>query len=445
MVLPAFIDRFFFKKISATGFGLMRVVWGATVFGFGLLQWNDVWRYYTNQGFLPPDLMPIVLRSMHRYSIFNEIQDPRFVFLIYIVFLVLAFLSMLGVRAKITTTLCAVLMFSFHERNYLPLAGGETVLRLLGFLLILAPNISAFSIDRLRRQWKHWKETRMLLPAAQMSIWPYRLLLWQLIVLYGTSGWDKLMGTMWWNSGTAVASSLHHPNFLRAPMWISDIISAVSLPISRLTVVFEFSWLLLLIPASFAVGKLGFRPGGIKRAVMLAGMCFHGSILLLMHVGSFPYAFFAAYLGLFLQEDFDALRDRLNKTFFGQRIYVLYDGACGLCQRAMFWVSLCDWLKRTEQTDFRKEDERMKVASDIPLADLDKSMHIRFAKTARNPILGNYTLKGFDAFRHLSWHLPPSSLFAPLLYLPGVPFVGRKIYARIAARRHLCNGPSCTL
>jgi predicted DCC family thiol-disulfide oxidoreductase YuxK len=438
------LDRFFFRKISASGFGLMRVVWGIVVFGFNVLQWNDVWRYYSNQGFLPPAIASAALRSVYRFSILDYVQNPGPVFLLYIILLILALLSAAGYRAKLTTTLCAILLFSFHERNYLPLAGGETVLRLLGFLLILAPDISAFSVDRARLQWDHWKTTRTLLPAPRMSIWPYRLLLWQLIVLYVTSAWDKLMGVMWW-SGTAVASALHHPSFVRAPFWITDALAPLSLPLSRLTLIFEFCWLLMLIPAPFMTGKLGFRAGGIRRALIIGGLCFHGGILILMHVGSFPYAFLAAYLGLLQEEDFEAMRERANRSFIGQRIYILFDGACGLCQRAMFWITMSDWLKRTELTDFRNEGERMKVASDIPFEDLDKSMHVRFAKTARNPILGNETLKGFDGFRRLSWHVPVLWPVAPFLYIPGVSIIGRKIYAGIAERRHTCDGPSCRI
>jgi hypothetical protein len=42
---------------------------------------------------------------------------------------------------------------------------------------------------------------------------------------------------------------------------------------------------------------------------------------------------------------------------------------------------------------------------------------------------------GFYAFRQLAWLLPAAWVAAPLLYLPGVSFVGRRVYARIAARR----------
>ena len=42
---------------------------------------------------------------------------------------------------------------------------------------------------------------------------------------------------------------------------------------------------------------------------------------------------------------------------------------------------------------------------------------------------------GFYAFRQLAWLLPAAWLAVPLLYMPGVSFLGRRVYARIAARR----------
>ena len=62
--------------------------------------------------------------------------------------------------------------------------GGDTMLRTIGFLLMIAPEVRAFSLSRLREQWHHWKRKGsegMLQSPLTMSIWPYRLLLWQLI------------------------------------------------------------------------------------------------------------------------------------------------------------------------------------------------------------------------------------------------------------------------
>ena len=43
---------------------------------------------------------------------------------------------------------------------------------------------------------------------------------------------------------------------------------------------------------------------------------------------------------------------------------------------------------------------------------------------------------GFDAYRALAWRLPLGWPLLPTLYLPPVPWVGRRLYGRIAATRH---------
>ena len=43
---------------------------------------------------------------------------------------------------------------------------------------------------------------------------------------------------------------------------------------------------------------------------------------------------------------------------------------------------------------------------------------------------------GFDAYRAISWSLPLLWPIAPLLYVPLVPAVGRRVYAAVARGRH---------
>jgi hypothetical protein len=77
----------------------------------------------------------------------------------------------------------------------------------------------------------------------------------------------------------------------------------------------------------------------------------------------------------------------------------------------------------------------MRIAPDLSLEDLDKSMHI--------VLPGGSVERGFDAFRALAWHLPALWALAPLLYLPGVLPLGRAAYARIAERRRRCTHAEC--
>ena len=452
------IDRFFFRRISASGFGLMRIAWAGTALTFLLLQWGDVPFFYSNQGIIPPELYDSSFRSDFRFTVFNYIENPQAVFAVYFLTLAALAATVVGWKTRLSTTVATVLLFSFHERNLLPLGGGDTVLRNLGFLLMIAPQISAFSLDRVRRQWRSWEETKTLLPSLTMPIWPWRLLLWQFIIIYIASGLDKASGMMWWN-GTAVASALHHDHFARWPMPVMDIISAASPVLSYATIVFEFGWLLMLMPRWIIPGLPQLiRPNAVRRALLFGGVLFHGSIFLLMDVGSFSVAMLAGYLGLLLDEDFIDLRDWINRKFANRKseIVVLYDASCRLCRRSMFVMLLLDHLHRLKPVNFRDTKLRKEHAPDITLKDLDRSMHIRLpgecikhkAKSKKGDSFMHFafcfqTLNGFDAFRALAWHLPTLWLIAPFLYVPGIPPLGRIAYARIAASRNRCADGFC--
>lgn len=439
------IEHFFFQRISASGFGLLRIAWAAAALWFFAREWNDIAFYYSDAGILPPELGGYVYRNDYRFSLLSFIGTPGPVFGLYLLMLVSLTLAMIGKWTRFTTVLSVILLFSFHERNLLPLGGGDTVLRNIGFLLAVAPEIRAFSIDRLRQQWKQWSTNRTLLPPLTMSIWPYRLLLWQLILIYVTSGWDKVTGTMWLN-GTAVASAFHHMHFARYPLWIMDLASIPSPVFGYFTLVFEFAWLGLLLPRRI-VGKI-LQPHALRRALIVCGILFHGGIFVFMDVGSFSLAIMAAYLGLLRDDDFVDLRCILNKRFTrspetknekrgnGETgIAVLYDGICRLCRRSMFGLLMMDHLHRLQPVDFRDAALRKKVDPKLTLEDLDRAMHIKLPDGS--------TKQGFYAFRTMCRHLPALWIVAPLFYIPGVPFIGERVYTKIAEGRERCAEGVC--
>ncbi|OGJ68241.1 hypothetical protein A3B61_03690 [Candidatus Peribacteria bacterium RIFCSPLOWO2_01_FULL_53_10] len=95
---------------------------------------------------------------------------------------------------------------------------------------------------------------------------------------------------------------------------------------------------------------------------------------------------------------------------------------------------MLDHLHHVRAVNFRDPKLRKEHAPDIALKDLDRSMHITMSS-------GNFS--GFDAFRKLTWHLPTLWPLIPLLYLPGIPPIGRFVYARIAASRNRCGDGYC--
>lgn len=412
----------------------MRSAWAAVVLFYLLLQWQDIAYFYSNEGVLSPDLLPLITRTSMRFTLLTWISDPTAVFTLYLTLLLTLFCMLIGLWPRASTIASVLLLFSFHERNPMILGGGDTLLRDTGFLLMIAPGIGGFSIERWKLQWQVWHKKRSLLPPPRASIWPWRMLLWQMIILYSTSLWYKLLGTMWVDA-TAVAAVLHHPIFSRLPKDVADFVAPFSPFVTQLTLFWHAAWLLMLVPETLTKRLPIWIPRiCLRRWLLLGGLLFHGSILLMMDAGCFSLSIFVAYLGLLREEDFLLLKNWMARP---TQIVVLFDGHCGLCLRSTFTLRMLDWLGRLSLMDFRDPTVRRRIAPDVTLPTLDRAMHIKLPD-------GSYRT-GFDAFRYLAWHLPPTWPLAPLLYLPGIPRLGRKMYATIALRRQKCNHKGCNL
>jgi len=98
---------------------------------------------------------------------------------------------------------------------------------------------------------------------------------------------------------------------------------------------------------------------------------------------------------------------------------------------------LMDRLDRLQIVSFRDLEMKKKYAANVKEAELDRAMHIKMPS-------GRY-YKGFDAFRTMCWHLPCLKLLTPLLYIPGVPPVGRAVYQKVADRRDRCAHGACRI
>ncbi|MDA1209240.1 MAG: DCC1-like thiol-disulfide oxidoreductase family protein [bacterium] len=430
------IDTFFFRKISAGGFGLMRMFWGLTILWWMGTMYKHVPFFFSDAGLIPTDLGYLSFRSEYRFTLLEYIVEPNQVYMLYFAMLIAALLTTIGKWARVSTTVTVILFFSFQERNLLPLCGGDTVLRCIGFMLVICPELRAFSIGRAVDQWKNWQKKKKLLPDLQMSIWPYRLLLWQATIIYLFSGIEKGLGTMWWD-GTAAAAVYHHTHFTMFPKWVMDILSGGTAIVSYFTLIYELAWMFILVP-HFISRRLPqvIHPGSYKRALLLGGLIFHLGIGLTMNVGIFVVAILVMYLGLMLPEDWKALKAFFNRKRKG-KTHLLFDGHCGLCQRSVCFLHQMDSLGRLDFVDFHDEKRRKKIDPTLKFADLDKAMHMK--------TVDGRTEKGFDGFRMISWDIIWLWPIAPLLYIPGIPVIGRRIYAEIAKRRRKCDHEGCAM
>jgi predicted DCC family thiol-disulfide oxidoreductase YuxK len=124
-----------------------------------------------------------------------------------------------------------------------------------------------------------------------------------------------------------------------------------------------------------------------------------------------------------------------SKMRFKEKYTVLYDGACGLCGRTIEILQSLDLLGGIEYMDAVKDWPSIRrrfstLSQEQCLAD----MHVIAPK--------GQVYSGFYGYRALCKVLPLGWLVLPLLYLPGVPAVGMRVYRAVAAGRH--NG-TCAL
>jgi predicted DCC family thiol-disulfide oxidoreductase YuxK len=108
--------------------------------------------------------------------------------------------------------------------------------------------------------------------------------------------------------------------------------------------------------------------------------------------------------------------------------YVLYDGLCPLCQKSIAILKRLDWFRKLVYHDAR--DVAHLPPSPQPLVPkrLIEEMHYV-------PTQGTTVTAGFAAFRDIAWHIPMVWPLLPFLYLPGVPWIGQKVYLWVAKNR----------
>lgn len=418
--------EFWFRPVSAAGFGMMRVAFGLIAFVTMLLEMPNVQRFYGPDGILTHEMLGLSVRSMWRFSLLDHASVSA-VWWLYATLLTALFCVTIGLGRKWMLLLAVVLLFSFHEYGTITLDGGDTLLRLIGFILLLSPCYRTFTVRNLRLRMKLVATTGKDQPASArtMPIWPYRLLLWQMILIYVASSIEKWGGDTW-REGSAVAITLHLADFSRLSPWMADRLSVMSPILGYFTVFSQMAWgVLLVVGLLVSLGMLRREDtNALKRALILCGLAVHGGIFVLMDVGTFSLTVFAAYFGLLLDDDFRAIRSRFSMK---EPVVVLFDGRCGFCKRSILALSMMDWLKRLQFSSYHDPDNKKRYAPDVSLETLNKEMHVR--------LKGGSYRKGFFAFRAMTWHLPALWLLAPLLYIPGISVIGSKTYTFIADHR----------
>ncbi|HET6959828.1 MAG TPA: DCC1-like thiol-disulfide oxidoreductase family protein [Vicinamibacterales bacterium] len=116
----------------------------------------------------------------------------------------------------------------------------------------------------------------------------------------------------------------------------------------------------------------------------------------------------------------------------GANRLVVFDGSCGLCTGTIAVLRRLDVLGRLRVTDARTDWIRLAAA--YPFLNLEACLtDMQVVVTRKNGASSVET--GFDAYRSMAWVVPLAWPLLPLLYMPGVPAVGRRVYRFVASHR----------
>jgi predicted DCC family thiol-disulfide oxidoreductase YuxK len=163
-----------------------------------------------------------------------------------------------------------------------------------------------------------------------------------------------------------------------------------------------------------------------------AGFCFLLGIRLLMgptfEQFMMCYVFWVPWSRL-------AARLRERTAIRAERL-VLYDRNCVACSRMAVVLARLDCLRRLTFADVNARPPGLSAAFPaLNSRDRPTNTHV-IVSALREPRRTRTSLQsGFDAYRSVAWLLPLAWPVLPLLYLPGVPWLGRRASRHLTAHR----------
>jgi predicted DCC family thiol-disulfide oxidoreductase YuxK len=120
---------------------------------------------------------------------------------------------------------------------------------------------------------------------------------------------------------------------------------------------------------------------------------------------------------------------------------VLYDGDCPFCQKTVALLKRLDWTKALEFQNCREMEAIPPNEANLDQQRMIEEMHLLLPNRKE-------AYAGFRAFRWIAGRIPLLWALYPLLYIPGVPQLGQKVYLWVAKNRYNlvpCHNGVCSI
>jgi hypothetical protein len=290
------VDRWWFGKGSPVSLGVFRILMGSLAFANLVLLSFDFEAWFTERGFVPLRVVPLYLGPNPRLNLLDGATDSRITLAFFLMVMLAAALTTVGLWTRISSIVLAVGMVTLHHRNPIILHGGDLVLRIGVMVLALSPCGKACSLDRL------FALRKRKAPAVPdpVSLWPQRLMQYQVALIYFTTVWHKSRGH-YWLDGTASYYPLHLNEFDR--FWLPSFLEQNRLVIAATTYG--------TLAVEFALATLVFyRP--LRNWVILAGIGMHAFIEWSMNIPLFAFLMMATYIVFFDGEEVSRFGERIK-------------------------------------------------------------------------------------------------------------------------------------
>lgn len=192
--------------------GVVRIFIGTLAFiNFAMIAVDfDAW--FTERGFTPFAFSERHAMGMERINLLGGITNPTVVAIFYGLVMLAAAFTALGLWTRVSSIFLFLGIVTLHHRVPDILHSGDTLLRVFAFYVAIAPSGASLSLDRLIGLRKGTAPVEL----PQVSIWPQRLMQFQVTIIYFTTFWHKMQGTMW-RDGTATYYPAQLREFERFP------------------------------------------------------------------------------------------------------------------------------------------------------------------------------------------------------------------------------------
>lgn len=258
---------------------LFRVVVGFLAFCNIILLSVDFETWFTEKGLFPLWMAERWNMGQPRFNPLVTFASDQLTLVVFVLTGIAALTTCLGLFSRVSSVVLFLCTIALHHRSPDILHSGDTLIRQWCFLLMFMPSGAMYSLDR---RWGLAKTTAEgNVPEA--SVWPQRMVQYQLAIVYFTTVWHKAMGP-YWREGIATYFPPRLDEFDRFPVpaFMNEV------PMVYVTTYGTLAVELALATLVFA------RP--LRNWVLLAGLLMHIYIEYSMNIPLFAFVMLAGYI-----------------------------------------------------------------------------------------------------------------------------------------------------